>query len=85
MEADFRSLQAHPGWKRYAAVLKAQKTQVFESLMSAKNDEYAKRIGIAEGLSLSVNTIEHLVRSYEKKDHDKLVAAESKKQSPPKG
>ena len=85
VEADFRSLFAHPGWKRYSALLIKQRASVFEGLMVAKNDEYAKRIGVAEGLSLAVNQIAHMVLSYEQKEIAKHVTAESTKQSQPKG
>lgn len=84
VEADLRSLFAHPGWKRYSHLLTTMKAGIFEGLMGAESKDYAKRIGVAEGLSLSVNTIAHLVLKLEKKE-DSLVAAESLKQSPPKG
>lgn len=84
VEADLRSLFAHPGWKRYSHMLSTMKTGIFEGLMGAEAKDYAKRIGVAEGLSLSVNTIAHLVLALEKRE-DSLVTAESLKQSPPKG
>lgn len=83
MKADFQSLFAHPGWKRYSAMLDAQKKGIFEGLMTAEPKDYAKRIGMAEGLSLSVNLLGHLVLQIQRKEQDKLVAAESKKQSVP--
>ena len=83
MKADFQSLFAHPGWKRYSAMLEAQKKAIFEGLITAEPETYAKRIGLAEGLSLSVNLLGHMVLQIQKKTNDKLVAAESKKQSVP--
>ena len=85
VEANLRSLMAHPGWKLYSALLLKQRASVFEGLMVASHDEYAKRIGVAEGLSLAVNQIAHMVQNYEQKEHAKHVAAESTKQSQPKG
>lgn len=73
------SLQNHPGWKRYAQMLQSQSDQILRGLFHVEQEKYAKRIGKAEGLSLSVNFLSLVIRDLEKKQQDKLVAAESKK------
>ena len=76
------SLVNHPGWKRYSLMLQSQSDQLLKGLFHVKPEDYAKRIGEAKGLSLSVSFLSSLIRQIEIKQ-DKLVVAESKKQSVP--
>lgn len=78
LRASIISLQNHPGWKRYAQMLQSQSDQLLKGLFHVEQKEYAKRIGKAEGLSLSVNFLSIVIRQLEK-EQDKLVATESKK------
>lgn len=78
LKAAMLSLNQHPGWKLYANMLKSYGQKVFESLRTAPPEEYAKRIGKADGLYLSVDFLDQAVREIEKQQ-DKLVATESKK------
>lgn len=80
LQAAMLSLSRHPGWKLYAAMIRSYGQKVFESLRTAPQEEYAKRIGKADGLYLSVDFLDQAVREIEKQQ-DRLVAAESTKQS----
>lgn len=78
LKAALLSLEGHPGWKTYSTMLRSQSDQLLRGLFSVDQKEYAKRIGKAEGLSLSVNFLGLVIRQFEQKQ-DKLVATESKK------
>lgn len=82
LKAALLSLVHHPGWKHYSLMLQSQSDQLLKGLFHVKPEEYAKRIGKAEGLSLSVSFLSLVIRGIEQKQ-DKLVAAESKKQPAP--
>lgn len=78
MRASIISLINHPGWVHYSKMLQSQSDQLLRGLFSLDQKEYAKRIGKAEGLSLSVNFLSIFILQL-KQQQDKLVATESKK------
>lgn len=78
LRASIISLANHPGWKHYSQMLQSQSDQLLKGLFHVEEKHYAKRIGKAEGLSLSVNFLSIVIRQLTA-EQDKLVATESKK------
>jgi len=75
---DFKSLTAHPGWKKYQKVLQGTMGNIAKNILDVGLDEkvYHTERGRYQGTKHSMNILDYMVRSYEmqcEKEQKKLA------------